>query len=248
MSRITIAEIAATIDHSLLRPELTVDELKAGCEIARQYRVISVCVRPTDLPIVTRELAGSGVLATTVIGFPHGSHSTASKVFETRDAVAMGAVEVDMVLNIGRLRSGELDFVEDDIRQVAEAAHAGKAILKVIFENCYLTDAQKETACRISERAGADFVKTSTGYGINPGGSTGATIPDLVLMRRCVSPKVRVKAAGGVSTLDAALAVLATGTVRIGTRSTKAILDEARLREQQGTLVRSATGALGTGY
>lgn len=168
---ITVENIAKTIDHSLLRPELTVSELIEGCALAKEYRVISVCVRPTDLPIVQKELAGSQVLVTTVIGFPHGSHTTKTKVFEAVDAIHQGAVEVDMVANIGRMCSGDLAFVEQDIQAVVKEAHALQAQVKVIFENCYLTDAQKVTLCKICENAGADYVKTSTGYG-----KTGATI------------------------------------------------------------------------
>jgi deoxyribose-phosphate aldolase len=241
---ISVNEIAQVIDHSLLRPELTVAELREGCAIAREYGVISVCVRPSDLPIVVEALKGSKVLVTTVVAFPHGAATTASKVAEAQDAIAQGAVEVDMVLNIGRLRSGEESYVKSDIRAVVEAAHARGAIVKVIFENYYLSDGEKVVACQLSEAAGADFVKTSTGYA-----KGGATIADLQLMRRTCGPKVRIKAAGGVSTLDAALAVIATGTVRIGTRSTKAILDEAQKRaDASGNLPFIPSGTLSSGY
>ncbi len=241
---ISLDEIARTIDHSLLRPELTDAEIEEGCKIARDYRVISVCCRPANLPIAVEELRGSGVKVTTTAGFPHGVTTTAAKVAEARDVVVAGAVEVDMVLHIGRLRSGEHDYVERDIRAVAEAVHGGGALLKVILENAYLSDEQKVVGCRLAEAAGADFVKTSTGYA-----SSGATIPDLVLMRKTVSPRVQVKAAGGVSTLDAVLAVIATGTSRIGTRSTRAILDEARRRaDAEGRLPFTPDGQLGGGY
>jgi deoxyribose-phosphate aldolase len=241
---ISLREIAQVIDHSLLLPELTVGELREGCAIAREYDVISVCVRPSDLPIVVEELAGTAVKVTTVIAFPHGSATTESKVAESLDAIAKGAVEVDMVLNIGRLRSGENDYVESEIRAVVKAAHARSALVKVILENYYLTDAQKVVACRLVEAAGADFVKTSTGYA-----KGGATIPDLVLMRKTCSSRVQVKAAGGVRDLDATLAVIATGTVRIGTRATKAILDEARKRaDANGNLPFTAGKNLGSGY
>jgi deoxyribose-phosphate aldolase len=179
-----------------------------------------------------------------VIAFPHGAATTQTKVAETIDAIAKGAVEVDMVLNIGRLRSGESDYVQREIAAVAEAAHARSALLKVILENYYLTDEQKVVGCRLAEAAGADFVKTSTGYA-----KGGATIPDLVLMRKTVSPRVKVKAAGGVRDLDAALAVIATGTVRIGTRATEEILGEARKRaDANGNLPFTAGGALTSGY
>ncbi len=241
---VTLAEIAQVLDHSLLRPELTLDGLREGCALAREYAVVSVCVRPSDLPVAGAALAGSQVRLTTTVGFPHGVTTTAAKVAEARDALDQGAVELDMVMNVGRLRSGELRYVEDEIRALAEAAHARGALLKVIFENHYLDDEQKVAACRLSEAAGADFVKTSTGYA-----KGGATLADLQLMRRTCSAKVRVKAAGGVSTLDAVLAVMAVGVVRVGTSSTKAILDEARRRaDASGRLPLAAGGALGSGY
>ncbi|HVO20210.1 MAG TPA: deoxyribose-phosphate aldolase [Anaeromyxobacter sp.] len=222
---IELTALAKTIDHSLLRPDLAVSAVRQGCALAREYDVVSVCARPTDLPVLVEELAGTGILVTTTVGFPHGVVSTAAKVAETRESVARGAVEVDMVLNVGKLRSGEVRFVEDDLGAVVEAAHAGGALAKVIFENFYLSTEEKLLACRLAEAAGADFVKTSTGFA--PGG---ATVADVELMRRTCSPRVRVKAAGGLSTLDTVLAVIAAGAVRVGTSSTRAILDDARKR------------------
>ncbi|WP_066686340.1 deoxyribose-phosphate aldolase [Christensenella intestinihominis] len=239
---ITVQEIADALDHSLLRPDITVKELKEGCALAKQYRCVSVCVRPSDLPIVVRELEGTKVLPTTVIGFPHGTCTTETKVFETKDAIEKGAVEVDMVMNIGRFLSGEYDYVLDEIKQVAKAAHDGGALLKVIFENYYLNDDQIIKASELAKAGGADFSKTSTGYA---GG--GATIHDLKIMVEHADG-MKVKAAGGVKTLDAALAVLATGTVRIGTRSSKDILEEAVKRAEKGELFLSDEGELGTGY
>lgn len=227
---ITISQIADVLDHSLLRSDITVQELIEGCALAKEYSCVSVCVRPSDLPIVMRELEGSKVLPTTVIAFPHGTATTESKVFETIDAVKKGAVEVDMVMNYARLLSGEYDYVEDDIRQVAEAAHKGNALLKVIFENYYLTPEQIVQSCRICKRAGADFIKTSTGYA--PGG---AKLEDLKLMV-ANADGMKVKAAGGVKDLDAALAIIATGTVRIGTRESKQILKDAQERAEKGEL------------
>ena len=151
---VTLAEIAQVLDHSLLRPELTLDGLREGCALAREYAVVSVCVRPSDLPVAGAALAGSQVRLTTTVGFPHGVTTTAAKVAEARDALDQGAVELDMVMNVGRLRSGELRYVEDEIRALAEAAHARGALLKVIFENHYLDDEQKVAACRLSEAAG----------------------------------------------------------------------------------------------
>lgn len=241
--KITAYDVAQTIDHSLLRPDITVDELIEGCKIAKDYECVSVCVRPSDLPIVCKELEGTEVLVTTVIAFPHGTATTEAKLFETKDAIEKGAVEVDVVMNIGRFLSGEFEYVERELTQLCELAHSMNAKLKVIFENHYLTPEQIKYACEIAVRAGVDFVKTSTGYA-----PSGAKIEDLKLMRECCPENVSVKAAGGVRGLDAALAVLATGTIRIGTRGTIDIMKEAKKREQEGTLIVSAGGSLGGGY
>ena len=227
----SVQDIADMIDHSLLRPELTVVDVRTGCRVALEQRCISVCARPADVGLCARELSGSPVLVTTVVGFPHGSSTTATKLFEAGAALHDGARELDMVLNIGRLRSGELAYVEGEVRALAEAAHAAGALLKVILENAYLTNDQKVSACRLCERAGADFVKTSTGFA-----PSGSTIEDLKLMRASCSPRVRVKAAGGVRTLDDALAVRAAGAARFGATQTVAILDEARRRAAEGRL------------
>jgi deoxyribose-phosphate aldolase len=223
---LTLTQLAKTIDHSLLRPELTEADITAGCELARRYNVASVCVKPCYVALATRLLRGSDVAVGTVIGFPHGAHTTATKVFEAQDAMANGAAELDMVINIGELRSGNAAYVQQDIHAVVEVAH-GKAIVKVILENAYLTNEQKVLACKLVEAAGADFVKTSTGF--SPGG---ATIEDLKLMRASVSPHIQVKAAGGVRTLDAALDVIEVGVTRIGATATAAILDEFKKRKQ----------------
>jgi deoxyribose-phosphate aldolase len=228
---LTVQDIADMIDHSLLRPELTDDDVREGCRIASDHRCISVCAKPADVALCARELSGSRVLVTTVVGFPHGSSTTATKLFEARKMLDAGAVELDMVLNIGKLRSGGLAYVEDEIRAVCSAAHEAKALVKVILENAYLTDEQKVAACRLCERAGADFVKTSTGFA-----KSGATIEDLKLMRASCSERVRIKAAGGVRTLDDALAVRAVGTSRFGATQTIAILAEAAERAAQGRL------------
>jgi deoxyribose-phosphate aldolase len=228
---LTSKDIANMIDHSLLKPELTVKDIIEGCNIAKQYKVASVCVRPCDVSLSKKELEGTNILVTTVIGFPHGSHKTETKVFEAEQAINDGAVELDMVLNIGRLRSRDFDYVEKDIQAVVNSAHKRGVIVKVILENCYLTDELKEIACKIAEKAGADYVKTSTGFG-----SSGATIEDLKLMRRVVSPHVKIKAAGGVRTLDAAIAVRKAGANRFGATATKIIMEEAIKREMSGTL------------
>ncbi len=224
-ARVTERDLAKTIDHSLLRPELDDAYVEDGCRLAAEYDVASVCVRPTDVRRAAELLAGTDVAVGTTIGFPHGNHRTETKVFEARQALADGATELDMVLPIGALKAGRDADVQADIAAIVEVAHAAGAIVKVIFENAYLTDEEKIRACRLSEAAGADFVKTSTGFA-----PSGATHEDLALMRSSTSPGVAVKAAGGVRTLDALLAVMALGVTRIGATATKTILDDARAR------------------
>lgn len=221
---VTYEKLATTIDHSLLRPELTLSEVREGCELAARYDVASVCVRPADVELATGVLPGSSVAVGTVVGFPHGAHTTATKVFEAERALASGATELDMVINIGWLRSGEDARVGEDIAAVVGTAR-GAALVKVILENAYLSDDEKLRGCRLVESAGADYVKTSTGFA--PGG---ATMEDLRLMRGAVSPRVRVKAAGGVRTLDALLEVISVGVDRVGATQTAAILDDYRSR------------------
>jgi deoxyribose-phosphate aldolase len=223
----TYEQLAGAIDHSLLRPELTLADVEAGCAIAVEYRTASVCCRPADVALVASLLAGGGVAVGTVVAFPHGAATTATKVFETTDAIRRGASEIDMVQNVGWARSARWDDVEADVRAVVDAAReaAPNAVVKVILENAYLDDAQKVEACRRAESAGADFVKTSTGFA-----PSGATPTDLALMRRSVSDRVRVKAAGGVRTLDALVDVIEAGATRCGATATQAILDEFRAR------------------
>lgn len=220
---VTYDKLAGTIDHSLLKPTLTVGDVIAGCRLAADYGVVSVCVRPADVPLAASELEGTGVAVGTVISFPHGDSATAVKVVEAEKAMKDGAVELDMVLNIGWLLSGRDDEVAADIAAVVDVS--GDALVKVIFENAYLTDSQKITACRLSETAGADYVKTSTGYA-----PTGATIEDLRLMRENVGPGVKVKAAHGVRTLDALLAVIEAGADRCGATATATMLDDYKDR------------------
>jgi deoxyribose-phosphate aldolase len=215
----SLKKVAKTIDHSTLGPAMTLDEVKAGCEVALKYDVASVCCKPADVKFVADVLKGSDVLVGTVVGFPHGSSTTASKVFETKEAIANGAVEIDVVINIGHLKSGETKEVQDEIAAVVVAA-AGKQV-KVILENAYLTDEEKIVACKLVEAAGADYVKTSTGFA-----PTGATLADVKLMRATCSSKVKVKSAGGVKTLDQLLEFLDAGIDRSGSSSTASILDE----------------------
>jgi deoxyribose-phosphate aldolase len=224
VEHLTYEQLAKTIDHSLLRPELTDDDVVTGCELARRYHVASVTVKPCHVALAARLMAGSDVKVGTVVGFPHGSSTTATKVFEAQDALANGAEELDMVINIGALLSGHADVVREDIRAVVDAA-GDEAIVKVILENHFLTAEQKKLACRLAEEAGAHFVKTATGF--TP---TGATIEDLTLMRESVGPEVQVKAAGGVRSLDRALEVIAVGVTRIGATRTEKILEEFKAR------------------
>ena len=215
----SLKKVAKTIDHSTLGPAMTLDEVKAGCEVALKYDVASVCCKPADVKFVAEILKGSDVLVGTVVGFPHGSSTTASKVFETKEAVASGAVEIDVVINISHLKSGKTKEVQDEIAAVVVAA-AGNQV-KVILENAYLTDDEKVTACKLVEAAGAHYVKTSTGFA-----PTGAILADVKLMRASCSPKVKVKSAGGVKTLDQLLEFLDAGIDRSGSSSTASILDE----------------------
>lgn len=239
---LSYADVAKVIDHSLLRPELDDAFVTAGCELAATYDVASVCCRPADVVRAASILRGTDVKVGTTIGFPHGNHVTAIKVAEARQALADGAVELDMVLMIGALKSGRDADVEADIAAVVEAAHDAGAIVKVIFENAYLTDDEKVRACRITEAAGGDFVKTSTGFA-----PSGATLDDLRLMRANTSPHVQVKAAGGVRTLDALLEVMAVGVTRCGATATAAMLDDFKARKA-GAAATSAPSGLGGGY
>src|SRR5206468_6816047 len=206
MPEFTFRDIARMFDHSLLQPVLTDAEMEAGCRVAREYGVASCCIKPYGVRIAAQLLAGSGIAVGTVIGFPHGGHLTAVKVFESERAMDDGATELDMVVNIGKVLSKDWNYITADIRGVVEVVHTRRALVKVIFENCYLQDEHKEQLCRICGEVGADFVKTSTGYG-----TTGATDEDLKLMRRCAPPHVQVKAAGGVRTFERLLAVRALG-------------------------------------
>jgi deoxyribose-phosphate aldolase len=217
------AAVAAMIDHSLLRPELTVEEVRAGCALAARYRVASVCVRPSDVGLAVAALAGTGVLVGTVAGFPHGTQTTATKVAETEELVAAGAAEIDVVLHVGRLRDADAGYVREDIAAVVAAA-AGRTV-KVILENALLDRTAKVLGCRLAEEAGAHYVKTSTGFA---GG--GATPEDIALMRATVSPHVGVKAAGGVRTLDRLLELAALGATRFGATATAEILDDLGVR------------------
>ena len=224
----TCKDIAKMIDHSLLRPELSREDIINGFEIATKYNVASVCCAPSWVALAKEHLEGTDVRVGTVVGFPNGYGKTETKVFEAEQAIGDGAVELDMVINIGKLLSGDFDYVKNDIKQVVDVAHSHKVLVKVILENYYLTDQLKEAGCKLAEEAGADFVKTSTGFAAG-----GATIEDLKLMRRTVSEKVQVKAAGGVRTLDAAIEVREVGATRFGATRTVDIMEECYKRAGQ---------------
>jgi deoxyribose-phosphate aldolase len=223
MPDFTYPAIAKMLDHSLLQQTLTDAELEQGCRLALDYDVASVCIKPYAVKLATRILTGSSVAVGTTVGFPHGGHLTAIKVAEAEKAMDDGARELDMVVNIGKVLGKDWRYVSDDIAAVVDAGHRRGALVKVIFENCFLTDEHKEQLCRICGGVRADFVKTSTGYG-----ATGATDEDLRLMRRFAPPHVQVKAAGGVRTFERLLAVRAIGVTRVGATATKAILDECK--------------------
>lgn len=225
MADFTYRDIAKMLDHSLLQPVLTDADLEKGCQLARELDVASVCIKPYAVPLAARLLAGSTVAVGTVVGFPHGSHLTKLKVAEAEAAMDDGATELDMVVNIGKVLSKDWAYVSQDVAAVVAAAHRRNALVKVIFENCFLQAEHKEQLCRICGDAGADFVKTSTGYG-----ETGATDEDLALMRRCSPPHVQVKAAGGVRNFDRLLAVRKIGVTRVGATASKAMLDECKQR------------------
>jgi deoxyribose-phosphate aldolase len=239
----TYEQLAKMIDHSLLHPAMTDQELEDGCKLAAKYGVASVCIKPYAVQRAAELLKGTDVLVGCVIGFPHGNSASESKRYETELACKDGAVEIDMVINLGKAFSGEWDYVERDIKAVCDEAHARGAKTKVIFENDYLGqggaglsgDDFKRKLCQISERAGADWVKTSTGYGFVKGADgkysyRGATVDDLKLMRAACSPKVQVKAAGGVRDLDGLILVRDLGATRCGATATAAMLDEYRRR------------------
>ena len=238
--RLSYTDVAKAIDHSLLKPELDDASIEAGCKLAARYDVASVCVRPRDVERARDLLSGSSVAVGTVIGFPHGSSRTETKVFESRLALQNGARELDMVIDIGALISGNDLYVQKQIAEVVGVAHAEGALVKVILENAYLTEDQKVRGCHLVEAAGADFVKTSTGFA-----PTGATIEDLKLMRRSVSPRIGVKAAHGIRTLDALVEVLQIGVTRVGATQTAAMLDEFTARKANNAPAESPSGAFG---
>lgn len=223
--RYTYDEIAQMIDHSLLNPSLTEAELESGCDLALRYTVASVCIMPYYLRRCAEALRGSVVQPSTTIGFPHGGHTTRTKLVEAEQALGDGATELDIVINISKARSGDWHYICEEIRSLTDVTHSGGARIKVIFENAYHTDSAKARLCQICSECGVDWVKTSTGYA-----ATGATMEDLRLMRAHCPPSVQVKAAGGIRDLDTLLAVRALGVSRVGATRTAAMLDECRAR------------------
>ena len=217
--------LAQLIDHPLVEPELTDEQVIEGLELARRYHIASASVRPCDIDLAVRTLQGGSVRAGAVCGFPHGSQNTASKLYEARDLLRRGAREIDMVMAISKLLSREFQHVQMELLQMSELCHKEGALLKVILENAYLTDELKIIACRCAERAEVDFVTTSTGFA-----PTGYTLGDIALMRRHLPEEIGVEAAGGIRTLDQALEVYQAGCTRISTTSTAAILDEWQAR------------------
>lgn len=220
---VSYEEIAGMIDHSLLKPFLTDREVKEGCQVAIEYGVASVCVRPCDVRRAAELLKGSRVRVTTVIGFPHGTTTTATKVFEAKEAIDNGAVELDVVLNIGKLKSRDYAYVKADLEAVTIVAHERGVLVKAIFETCYLDEEEKIAACRVSNEVGVDFVKTSTGFG-----SGGAEDRDIRLMREHTKPSIQIKAAGGIRTLERAIEVRRLGCMRIGATATVGILERLK--------------------
>lgn len=217
----TLEQVAKTIDHSILKPDFTYADVEAGAALALKFNTASYCIRPMDVDVAAKALAGSTVNVCTVIGFPHGSTTSAVKAFETADAIKNGAVEIDMVINVSALLSGDYDFVEQDIRGVVEVAHAAGASVKVIFETAFLNDELIVKACELTERAGADYVKTSTGFA-----SEGATLHNVKLMKATVGDRLKVKSSGGVRTLDQLIDYMDAGVTRSGCSATAQVLEE----------------------
>jgi deoxyribose-phosphate aldolase len=243
----SLRDVAKMIDHSLLHPTMTDADVRAGCLLARSYDVASACVKPYSVPMAAEVLSGSDVLVCAVIGFPHGNSTSGIKMAETESVALAGAREIDMVVNIGKVKSGDWVYVEREVCGINEVAVANGAVLKVIFENDYLSDAEIIRLCEICSGVGVAFVKTSTGYGFvkRPNGDynyAGATRSHLELMRRHTSSHIQIKAAGGVRTLDDLLAVRSVGVTRIGATATVAILEEAARRGFAGALPSPASG------
>jgi deoxyribose-phosphate aldolase len=228
-----VYKLAKMIDHSILHPTMTDDDLRRECEVAKKYDVASVCVKPYAVKQAVEILKDSNVLVGCVIGFPAGNSAIATKVFEAENACKDGAVEIDMVINIGKALQGDWEYIAEEIKSVSDACHRNGAIVKVIFETDYVTsEADIIKLCKICTEVGADYVKTSSGFGFVKQANgdynyVGATIPILELMKKSVGPKVKVKAAGGVRTLDQLIAVQAAGCTRCGATATITMMEDA---------------------
>lgn len=247
----TLNELAKMIDHSLLHPTMTDSQVEQGCVLSRDYGVATACVKPYCIRQALDIFAGTDVMACAVIGFPHGNSTTGIKVIEAESAALAGAKEIDMVVNIGKVKGGDWDYVAREIRLINEAVLAAGSILKVIFENDYLVESEIIRLCEICSEAGVAFVKTSTGYGFVKGedgryGYKGATHEHLKLMREHTAPHIQIKAAGGVRTLDDLLEVRKLGVTRIGATATREILDEAIRRGFPGKLPNPGGKSIGT--
>ncbi len=222
MDKLSSKQIAKMIDHALLKPQMDRKEVKEGCETALKYQTASVCVKPNDVAFCAKILQGSGVLVGTVTGFPHGNSVTAAKVLEAETAIKEGAEEIDVVLPIGLVKSGEFAYVQNEVEAMKNVCHKNKALLKVIFENCYLTKEEIIICCEICNAVSVDFVKTSTGFG-----SYGARVEDIRLMREHTDLSIKIKASGGIRTLDDFLSFYEAGAQRQGASSTEDIMEEA---------------------
>jgi deoxyribose-phosphate aldolase len=227
--RFTYDDIAGMMEHPVLRPELSEEEVHTGCEIARQYRIAAVMVRPSDADLAVDWMRGSGVSVASVVSYPHGSSSTSVKLYETRDLLRRGVTEIDTVINLGKMISRRFQYVEMELQQMAEACHEAGAILKVAFENGYLTEDLKTIACKIVKRAGADYARTSTPFGPSP-----YSLEDVALMKRLLGDRAKIKASGGIRTITDVLELREAGCTRIGTIATVAILEDwkAKLARQ----------------
>lgn len=220
IANLSVKQLAGMIDHTFLKPFGTAENIEKLCDEARKYEFAMVAINPAEVETCVKLLEGSPVRVGAAIGFPLGQTTTECKAFETRDAIAKGATEIDTVINVRALQKGRLDIVKKEIEEMVAICRPAGVICKVILETCYLSDAEKETVCRIAKEAGVDFVKTSTGFG-----TAGATVEDVALMRRVVSPEIGVKAAGGIRDLDTALAMIKAGATRIGTSSGVTIVE-----------------------
>ena len=224
IANLSVKQLAGMIDHTFLKPFGTAENIEKLCAEARKYEFAMVAINPAEVETCVKLLEGSPVRVGAAIGFPLGQTTTECKAFETRDAIAKGATEIDTVINVRALQKGRLDIVKKEIEEMVAICRPAGVICKVILETCYLSDAEKETVCRIAKEAGVDFVKTSTGFG-----TAGATVEDVALMRRVVGPEIGVKAAGGIRDLDTALAMIKAGATRIGTSSGVTIVEAYKM-------------------